>query len=287
MVATTVLATAAVLGLTHGIEPDHAAGIASLTSETGGSKRSALVGGCFAAGHVLLVIVWIGVAYVLLGVTSFPGTIERFGTVVLGLALVLLSGVLGISGVRTFVHSHRHDHNGLANGDPERHRHLHFHRPFAGYDGESSGPDHPHDQRQGHDHDRDRGHDDDHDHDHEYGSTSHSPGRGHDHDHTALAYLKVGVVGALFTLSPPLSMLAFVSVVVGNVGVGVAVAAIAVYAAAIVPTMAAVGSGVGAVFSVARKRGEQVHAFLQVGSAAIVFALGSYFLWQVLPSSLL
>ena len=109
-ITTTVLFTAAVLGVTHGIEPDHAAGIASLTSDTGEAKRSALVGGCFAAGHVLLILVWIGVAYLFFGATSVPEATEAVGTIVLGMVLVLLGGVLGVTGARTFVHTHGHSH---------------------------------------------------------------------------------------------------------------------------------------------------------------------------------
>ncbi|WP_049897136.1 MULTISPECIES: hypothetical protein [unclassified Haloferax] len=42
-----------------------------------------------------------------------------------------------------------------------------------------------------------------------------------DNDHDAVAYLKTGVVGALFTLSPPVSMLVFSSTVLPDHGVGV------------------------------------------------------------------
>lgn len=40
-------------GSTHGIEPDHVAGISALTSGTKDSKLAAVIGACFAAGHRL------------------------------------------------------------------------------------------------------------------------------------------------------------------------------------------------------------------------------------------
>jgi ABC-type nickel/cobalt efflux system permease component RcnA len=253
-ITTTVLFTAGVLGVTHGIEPDHAAGIASLTSDTGEAKRSALVGGCFAAGHVLLILVWIGVAYLFFGATSVPEATEAVGTIVLGMVLVLLGGVLGVTGARTFIHTHGHSHASDEGDQRHHHRHLHLHSPLSGDHGETS-------------------------HDHDASETA-----THTHEHTVRSYLEVGVVGALFTLSPPLSMLAFVSIVVRNTGIEGAILAVAIYAITIVTTMASIGGGVGFVFGAASERSERAHASLQVGSAAIVFALGCYFLAQALSS---
>jgi ABC-type nickel/cobalt efflux system permease component RcnA len=282
--ASAVLFTAAVLGVTHGIEPDHAAGIASLTSETGDSKRSALVGGCFAAGHVALVLVWIGVAYLLFDATSVPAVTERIGTIVLGIVLVLLSGLLGVTGARTFVHTHGHSHTADDRSDRNRHRHFHLHSPFSsesdGTAGHGSHARDDSDHGRGHDHNHDGPDHDGPDHaDHDRSGTA-----AHAHDHTVRSYLKVGLVGALFTLSPPLSMLALVSVIIGNVGTEGVLLAVSIYAVAIVATMASVGGGVGFVFGAARKRSERVHASLQMASAAIVLALGAYLLWQALPS---
>ena len=270
-ITTTVLFTAGVLGVTHGIEPDHAAGIASLTSDTGEAKRSALVGGCFAAGHVLLILVWIPVGYLLFGATSVPEATETVGTIVLGVVLVLLGGVLGVTGARTFVHTHGHSHASDEGDRRHRHRHLHLHSPLSGNHRGSS-----RDRGRGHDHGHT--HDDGHEHDHDASETP-----AHTHEHTVRSYLEVGVVGALFTLSPPLSMLAFVSIVVGNTGIEGAILAVAIYAVTIVTTMASIGGGVGFVFGAASERSERAHASLQVGSAAIVFALGCYFLAQALP----
>ena len=57
VVAASALATAAVLGVMHAVEPDHVAGIASVFDRYETSHRSALVGACFALGHVALVVV--------------------------------------------------------------------------------------------------------------------------------------------------------------------------------------------------------------------------------------
>ena len=58
------LLTAGVLGTTHGIEPDHVAGIAALTHEAADPKLSALVGGCFAAGHAIAQVVASGLVLI-------------------------------------------------------------------------------------------------------------------------------------------------------------------------------------------------------------------------------
>ena len=55
------LVTASVLGVTHAVEPDHVAGIASLTGRFGDARLSALVGVWFSLGHVALVVGWRGV----------------------------------------------------------------------------------------------------------------------------------------------------------------------------------------------------------------------------------
>jgi ABC-type nickel/cobalt efflux system permease component RcnA len=72
-----------------------------------------------------------------------------------------------------------------------------------------------------------------HAHEHEHGDRSHShvhlhtPGLGspdgptHEHDHGLANSLKTGLVGALFTLSPPLSMIAFTSTLMPEYGAGV------------------------------------------------------------------
>jgi len=46
--------------VTHAIEPDHVAGTASLTGRYGDPRHSAVVGACFSAGHVGLVV-WLAV----------------------------------------------------------------------------------------------------------------------------------------------------------------------------------------------------------------------------------
>jgi nickel/cobalt exporter len=235
------LATAAVLGITHGIEPDHAAGIMTLTSETGNSKRSAFVGMCFAAGHVLLVVFWIAIVSVLLGVTSFPTAVEQVGTVILGVVLILLSGLLGLAGTRKLIHRHKHTH------DRKLHTHFHSHLPVSDY-----------------------GHRDD------------APV--HTHEHTFTEYLKISVIGSLFALSPPLSMIAFISVIVSNIGGTGLVFVVLTYTVAIGSTMTLVGSGVGLFFGIA-DRNERLLAASQIGSAVLVFAYGCYVLWQVLPAS--
>ena len=94
------------------------------------------------------------------------------------------------------------------------------------------------------------------------------PGRSHDHGVAGL--LKTGVVGALLTLSPPLTMLAFVTTMFPRFGPDVVALAIAAYAVTIVATMGVVGAGVGYLFGFAGGRSGRFHATLQVVTGAVI-----------------
>lgn len=235
------LLTAGFLGVTHGIEPDHVAGIAALTHDAEDSVLSALVGSCFATGHALLVVVWIVVADVLVGATSFPPVFERFGTLFVGVVLAALSLYLGVTGTRKLVHRHRHDHG------EGTHSHYHVHLPAALRLGSGSEGEHT-------------------------------------HDHTTLAYLKIGTIGALFTLSPPVSMIAFISVTVSGGGGPLLAGIVAAYTLTIVATMAAIGGGVGSIFRFSKARGERLHAVSQVVASVVVLGFAVSVLAGVAPA---
>ena len=239
---TSIFLTAAVLGVTHGIEPDHAAGILSLTSESGDSWLAAGIGACFAIGHVVLVAAWIVIAQLFLQTTSFPAVIDSAGTVVLGGVLVMLGVMIGVLGRRKLVHTHEHSH-----GDGDVHRHRHLHLPFAG--------------------------------------NTHFPSTtaAHTHDHSTLEYLRISVVGALFTLSPPLSMMAFIAIVLAEADSSSIAAVLGVYGVAIVLTMATIGGGIGFLFSFVRERGQRIHALAQLSASVLIVLYGCYFLWQAVP----
>lgn len=252
-----LLLTAGALGITHGIEPDHVAGITALTHEAGDPKLSALVGGCFATGHALLVVLWIALAYLLFGTTSFPAVYEQFGMLFVGILLSLLSLYLGITGTRKLLHRHGHDHGkGL-------HAHYHVHLPASI---RPSTPD-----RDG-DGDVDR-----------IEQESHGA---HAHDHGVVEYLKIGTVGALFTLSPPVSMIAFISVAMSESGGALLVGVVATYAVSIVATMAAIGGGAGSLFRFSKARGERFHAISQVVASVLVLAFAVNLLVGVVPGLL-
>jgi hypothetical protein len=195
------LATAGVLGVTHAIEPDHVAGISSVTSDAGSPRLSALVGACFSAGHVVLVVAWLAVGYLALGLTEYPPVFDVVGTV----GVTLLLGVLGvgmtIGGLRTLRYEHDHD------GETEPHTHLPLPINVTG------------------------------------GNTA-----SHRHDHSMREYLETGILGALFTLSPPLSMIVFASTLLPNYGLGAIGLAVLVYAIGITAMMSLIGAGVGTVF---------------------------------------
>lgn len=262
-----LLLTAGVLGVTHGIEPDHVAGITALTQEASDPWLSALVGGCFAVGHTVLVVLWITIAYLLFGTTSFPPALEQIGLLCVGVVLSLLSLYLGISGTRKLVHEHSHDHGGEQHDDhgEGRHSHYHVHLPTSIIPGT-------------------RGH-----RDHEYGDDNeyrHDHGHAHDHSHGAIEYLKIGTVGALFTLSPPVSMIAFISVTVADSSSFLITGVVTAYAVAITATMALVGGGVGALFEITKARGERFHALTQVVASVLVLAFGVDLLAGVVPGIL-
>lgn len=264
-----LLLTAGVLGVTHGIEPDHVAGVAALTHEAGSARLSAVAGACFAAGHVTLVVLWVGIAYLFLDVTAFPSGLESFGLVVVGAVLALLSLVLGVVGARKLLHRHEHDH-----GERRPHAHLHLHLPSTLRPGgdrrrerDEGGDDDP--GTRGHAHDRNAVH-----------------GHEHEHEHTVAEFLKLGVVGALFTLSPPLSMIAFVSLTLAEADMLGTALVVATYAAGITATMTAVGGGAGALFGATKARGARAHAAAQLVTAAAVLGIGVHLLAANLPAVL-
>jgi nickel/cobalt exporter len=223
------VATACVLGVTHAIEPDHVAGIASLTSRYGDAKLSALVGACFSLGHVALVICWLTIGYILLGHTKFPPVFDTVGTLGVGVLLGILGVALAFGGLKRlfYTHSHPHEH------DDATHSHVHAHVPFLGGDHNEAA---------------------------------------HSHDHTVQAYLKTGVVGALFTLSPPLSMIVFSSSLLST-GPGLVLVAVVTYAIAITATMSALGAGAGAIFGKTSQLNVRVHGGAQVLTGVLVVVL--------------
>lgn len=236
-----LLGAAGIIGVTHALEPDHVAGISALTEGADDSRLAAVVGACFALGHVFLVVAWLLGAKLLLQVSSFPPMLETVGLVVVGVGLVGLSVVLGVSAARRLVHTHEHHHDGWL--------HTHFHLHGSGAHDGSAG-----------EHDG-----------------------GHDHDHTVVEYLKAGTIGALFTLSPPLSMIVFVSVVLANAATALVVPVVLAYAVAITLTMSLIGFGAGAIFRFARDRGPRVHAALQLAVAAMVLVVAVTILGEQLP----
>lgn len=218
----TALATAGLLGVTHAVEPDHVAGIASLTGEYGDSRLSALAGACFSLGHVALVVAWLALAWALLGRTEFPAVFDAAGTVGVGVALGLLGVAMAVGGLRTVVRTGEHDH-----GD-RRHSHPHLGLPGVGAD---------------------------------------------DHAHDTRAYLKTGLVGALFTLSPPVSMMVFSATLFPDYGGGVVALAVCTYAVSITATMSAIGAGAGTVFGVTRELSDRAAGTVRAVAGVAVAAL--------------
>lgn len=238
------LTTACVLGVTHAIEPDHVAGISSLTSGQGDPKLSAVVGACFSMGHVVLVVAWLTVGYVLLGQTSFPASFDAFGKLAVAVVLGAVGLAMAFTGLRTALTTHTHEHE--HDGETHTHRHRHL-LPFAG---------------------------ESHDHDHADGLIS---------ARTVAGYLKTGVVGGLFALSPPISMIAFAATLFPNYGAGVVALAVVAYAVAITLAMSLIGAGAGAMFG-ATKVDPRVHGAARGVAGVLVTGFALVMLAGVLPT---
>ena len=157
------------------------------------------------------------------------GNADTVGTVGVAVVLGLLGTTLAVGGLRRLRHAHSHEHDGTV------HTHAHVHLPLLG------------------------GHD----------PATHDADATHDHDHTLQAYLKTGVVGALFTLSPPLSMIAFSSTLF-SADPDLVVVAVVVYAVSITVTMSALGAGAGAVFERTSRANHRVHGGVQALAGVLV-----------------
>lgn len=222
---TAALVTAGVLGVTHAIEPDHVAGISSLTSEYGDSRLSALAGACFSLGHVALVVAWLVIASVLLKRTEFQAVYDAVGTIGVGVILGILGGTMAVGGLRRVVRTDEHDH------DDRTHSHPHIQLPLTG-----GGP--------------------------------------HEHDHDTVSYLKTGLIGALFTLSPPISMIVFSATLLPNYAPTIVGLAVLTYAVTITATMSALGAGAGALFGLVKGRSLAVHGAAQMVAGIVIVGLG-------------
>lgn len=220
------LATAGLLGVTHAVEPDHVAGISSLTGDYGDSRLSALAGACFSVGHVALVAAWLAIGYALLGRTEFPAAFDALGTVGVGVVLGVLGAAMAAGGLRRIIRTGEHGHSDGSRG------HSHVRLPL--------------------------------------------PGSGsRERDHGALPYLKTGLVGALFTLSPPVSMIVFASTLLPDYGAAVVALAVLAYGVAITVTMSLLGAGAGALFGLTRERSGRFYGIARVVAGVAVTALAA------------
>lgn len=225
--------TAGVLGITHGIEPDHIAGISSLAGEAGGSRLSAIVGACFSLGHVVLVVVWLAVIVFFSGLDALPPGLDIFGTVGAALLLAVLGTVMVVGGLWVVVRTDEYSHGSMT------HEHPHLHLPLAG---------------------------------------------GGDHDHDVSSYLTTGLLGAMFTLSPPLSMIAFAGTLFPQHSLSTVGFAVAVYAVSITFTMSAIGAGVGATLDTAQSLDTRAYGAIRTVAGIAVVSLAVVMLGSTLPA---
>jgi len=141
---------------------------------------------------------------------------------------------MAVGGLRLVVRTDEHSHGDVT------HEHPHLSLPLPGI----GGRDHAHD----------------HDHTHEHG-------------HGVRAYLKTGLLGALFTLSPPLSMMAFAGTLFPQYGLGAVSLAVVVYAVSITLTMSAIGAGVGSAFGTTADLGTRAYGAVRTVAGTAVLGL--------------
>lgn len=228
---------AAVLGVTHGFEPDHAVGISALTTDAHEWRHAALVGGCFAVGHVVIVLAWMAVLTAIgLSAGGVPVVVERAGSLLPGGVMLGVGGLLAVTGTSRLREGGKQRETLGARLATRLTAHGHSHERASA--------------------------------DRHVGAPA-SPREGY------RRYLRTGVVGSAFALSPPVSMLALVSTVLPTVGFGGAVSAVAVYAATLTTTMALIGGGLGEAFARVGERSRRAHAAFELLTSVVVvgFAL--------------
>lgn len=227
----TAVATAGILGVTHAIEPDHVAGISSLTSEYGESRLSALAGVCFSLGHIVVVTLWLFVASFLLEQIDFPPVYDTAGTAGAGILLGLLGGAMAIGGIqRVYLDEHNHGKASYTHS----HVYFSFMQPT-------------------------------------------------EHGHDSVFFLKTGLIGALFTLSPPISMIVFSSTLLPDYGAGVVSLAVVTYGISIITTMGIVGASTGAVFGIAKQRSFRFHGGVRTVAGLGILTFAAVLLFDTLP----
>lgn len=83
-----IIGSSFLLGLRHGIDWDHIAAITDITGSIGEKHKGLLLGTFYALGHAT-VIITLGLAAILIGV-SLPGWVDSVMTPVVGITLILL-----------------------------------------------------------------------------------------------------------------------------------------------------------------------------------------------------
>jgi hypothetical protein len=115
----TILTLGFVLGLRHALDTDHIAAVSTVLAQRPSWHASSLIGFSWGLGHSL-VLLFVG-ALVLVLKMPIPEPVAVGAEFAVGVMLVVLGGMLGISLIRERWHMHSHDHDG------KKHIHLHSH----------------------------------------------------------------------------------------------------------------------------------------------------------------
>ena len=128
---TSVLLVGFLLGVTHALEMDHLAAVASLATRTPSAARAVRLGALWGLGHTLTLFT-VGALVLGFGLGA-PERFSQWLELGVGVMLVLLGGDVLRRVTAHRIHVHRHAH-----GDGQVHVHVHGHPVGAAHDG------HPH-----------------------------------------------------------------------------------------------------------------------------------------------
>ena len=131
---TSVLLVGFLLGVTHALEMDHLAAIATLSTRTTSARRAWRLGAVWGVGHTLTLFA-VGAVVLLFGLGA-PERFSQWLELGVGLMLVMLGADVLRRVITHRIHVHRHRHS-----DGRVHVHVHSHAAFPRHD------DHPHPER--------------------------------------------------------------------------------------------------------------------------------------------
>ena len=268
------LATAAVLGAFHALEPGHGKTVvaAYLVGSRGTARHALILGLVVTASHTAGV-------YLLGGVTFYasqhvvPERLYPWLSLGSGLTIAVLGAVLLFRRYTGAAAGHGHHHHHHPHDHPHPHAHEH---PHAGHGHEAH--DHPHEHGLAHTH-HDHGHDEAHRaHGHHHGPRDHhghAPGHAHPHEPVSLrALVALGISGGIIPC--PAALVVLLSALsMRRVGFGlVLIVAFSVGLAAVLVIIGILMVYAGRLMSRVREDSPWIQRWLPITSSVVMTLLG-------------